>query len=54
MYGRPSSESDPLSGGDMAYVYPDFKTVLRGEFRDGVMVAGRETKITGFRWITTM
>ena len=35
--------------GDTAYIYPDFKTVLRGKFLEGTMVEARATKIEAFR-----
>ena len=36
-----------LTGADIAYIYPDFATVLLGEFRDGVMEKAQEAFIVG-------
>ena len=36
-----------LTGADIAYIYPDFATVLLGEFRDGVMEKAQEACIVG-------
>ena len=36
-----------LTGAEIAYIYPDFATVLLGEFRDGVMEKAQEACIVG-------
>ena len=38
--GKVDAEGD-LTGDDVIYVYPDFKTLLVGEFRKSVMIAAR-------------
>ena len=40
---------EPANGDRVAFVYPDFKTVLFGKFRDNLMVEARETTITAHR-----
>ena len=37
-----------FTGKDMAYIYPDFKTVLRGEFEKERLVSGQICQIEGF------
>ena len=49
IYGRPTNAEDPQTGEDLAYIYPDFMTALRGKFVDGKMVEARETKIVAYR-----
>ena len=36
-----------FSGPDLAYLYPDFKTVLRGEFKDGKIIKGQICSLIG-------
>ena len=36
-------------GADIAFIYPDMKTVLIGEFDDGIMIRGRPAKIVAER-----
>jgi hypothetical protein len=38
-----------LSGEGLAYIYPDFHTVLLGSFLDGVLVSGRAATISALR-----
>jgi hypothetical protein len=57
------SQVDPISGEftgpDITFVYPDFRTGIRGTFYKGVLVSGVEVEITatrcrpGFREIRT-
>jgi hypothetical protein len=57
------SQVDPISGEftgpDITFVYPDFRTGIRGTFYKGVLVSGVEVEITatrcrpGFREIQT-
>ena len=35
-----------VEGPDCSYVYPDLKTVIQGEFRNGKLVSGKFGKIT--------
>ena len=49
LYGHPSSRLDLYTGDNLAYIYPDFKTVLRGRFKKGVMLEVKATKILGYR-----
>ena len=37
-----------LTGGRIAYIYPDYQTALVGVFKDGVMEKGREAEISGY------
>ena len=34
-------------GRDLLYIYPDFETVLKGSFKNGVMFATREVNLSG-------
>ena len=34
-------------GPDIAYIYPDFKTVLRGEFKDEKVIKGQIYSLIG-------
>ena len=36
-----------FTGPDLAYIYPDFKTVLRGEFKDGKVIKGQMCSLIG-------
>ena len=36
-----------LLGPDIAYIYPDFKTVLRGEFKDEKVIKGQICSLIG-------
>ena len=40
-------ERGELTGDSIAYIYPDFKTALRGRFDDGVLVEAQEAEVTG-------
>ena len=46
LYGELSA---PWSGDNLAFIYPDYKTVLIGRFANSVMIAARETRIKGYR-----
>ena len=35
-----------LTGANIAYIYPDFKTILLGSFRDGQLVCTQQCQIT--------
>ena len=37
------------AGNQIAFIYPDFETVLRGEFINGTMMAAKPTKIVAER-----
>jgi hypothetical protein len=51
--------SGEFTGPDITFVYPDFRTGIRGTFHKGVLVSGVEVEITatrcrpGFREIQT-
>jgi hypothetical protein len=53
------SVSGEFTGPDITFVYPDFRTGIRGTFHKGVLVHGVEVEITatrcrpGFREIQT-
>ena len=34
-----------MSGDDIAYIYPDFRTAIRGQFMDGEMISGQECRV---------
>ena len=36
-----------FSGNDLAFIYPDFKTVLRGQFKNGLLVKGQICSLIG-------
>ena len=42
---------DPLdgswSGDDIAYIYPDFKHAIKGQFKDELLVKGKMCTLTG-------
>jgi hypothetical protein len=38
-----------LTGKDLAYIYPDFRTVIIGEWNDGIMQSGTESEIVAYR-----
>ena len=40
-------ESGELTGDNIAYIYPDYKTALRGRFEAGVLVEAQEAEVTG-------
>jgi hypothetical protein len=44
--GRVDPEGD-LTGDDIVYAYPDYKTLLVGKFRKGVMIATSQSFTTG-------
>ena len=48
-YGALDTIDGRFSGDDVAFIFPDMKTVLVGKFREGYMVAGRESKIIAER-----
>eukprot|EP00092_Neocalanus_flemingeri_P008080 GFUD01008718.1.p1 GENE.GFUD01008718.1~~GFUD01008718.1.p1 ORF type:complete len:555 (+),score=120.69 GFUD01008718.1:44-1708(+) len=41
-------EDGKLSGTNLAYLYPDFKSALIGTFKDGVMVFAQAAQLTGY------
>ena len=47
--GAVAGHADPegrLSGDDIAYVYPDYRTALVGTFADGVLVSAQAATVT--------
>ena len=44
IYGHVDKNGD-FTGDDLAYIYPDLKTALKGSFKKGVMINARETEI---------
>ena len=40
-------ERGELTGDNIAYIYPDYKTALRGRFEDGVLVEAQEAEVIG-------
>lgn len=48
LYGK-VDEKGEFTGDNIAYIYQDLTTALRGKFREGVMVAAREVEVRGFR-----
>lgn len=48
LYG-PSDKLDSFSGTDIAHIYNDFSTVIYGNFSKGVLEAGQERRIKGYR-----
>ena len=38
-----------VAGTDMVFIYPDMKTVLVGQFKDGIMIRSRPAKIAAER-----
>ena len=40
-------ERGDLTGDNIAYIYPDYKTALRGRFEDGVLVEAQEAEVIG-------
>ena len=44
-------ERGELTGDSIAYIYPDYKTALRGRFEAGVLVEAQEAEITGVQGI---
>jgi len=45
--GYVDSKDGSFSGSDIAYIYPDFKTVLRGEFKDEKVIKGQMCSLIG-------
>ena len=41
---------DDLSGHDVAYVYPDMKTIIVGRFKKGQLVSGMEAELNGLTY----
>jgi histone-lysine N-methyltransferase SETD7 len=39
-----------LTGPDLVYSYPDFKTLLVGHFAKGVMISAKESQLTGIKF----
>ena len=44
------SSIDDLSGPDVAYVYPDMKTMIVGQFKKGQLVSGLEAELNGLTY----
>ena len=44
LVGQVDTNGD-MSGDDIAYIYPDFRTAIRGQFVDGEMISGRECRV---------
>ena len=42
--------SGHLTGNEIVYSYPDFETLLVGQFVDGVMVAAKQSKLRGIKF----
>jgi len=40
-----------LTGPDIAYIYPDFRTAIRGEYLNGQLVSGRQCKVVSSRQV---
>lgn len=49
LYGLPDKKTGKLTGDDIVYIYPDYKTVLRGRFEDKIMKSARLAKVTTAR-----
>ncbi|XP_023325406.1 histone-lysine N-methyltransferase SETD7 isoform X2 [Eurytemora carolleeae] len=45
IYGKPDTQGF-LTGDDLVFIYPDFRTGLLGRFTEGILEYGREIKIT--------
>lgn len=43
-------ESGHLTGSEIVYSYPDFQTLLVGQFADGVMIAAKQSKFKGVKF----
>jgi hypothetical protein len=58
IYGRYEATEDAhdhyyrynISGEDLVYLYPDFRTAIVGDWINGTMQRGKEVKITAFRY----
>ena len=48
LYGTPNSKME-FTGKNIAWIYPDFETVLIGEFFNGTMIAAKQSKILAER-----
>lgn len=49
LYGR-FDDISKKRGRDLVYVFPDFRTALRGDFAEnGIMTAAKRAKVTAFR-----
>ena len=47
-YGK-INENNEISGRNVTFVYPDFETVLTGQFENGTMIEAFEGKITAYK-----
>ena len=45
------ANNDNFTGDDVAYIYPDMKLAMVGEFKDGVMIKARKATVTRARCI---
>ena len=50
LYGT-IDENNKISGSDVTFVYPDFETILFGEFDNGAMITALEGKITAYKCV---
>lgn len=48
LYGT-MDENGMMTGSDITYIYPDFKTVLVGEFKNDVMIKAKPGKIIAYK-----
>ena len=48
IYGRVDAHRR-FTGDDIAYIYPDMELAIVGRFKNGLLVAGRESKVIGVR-----
>ena len=44
LIGQVDTNGD-MTGDDIAFIYPDFRTAIRGKFVDGEMISGRECRV---------
>ncbi len=49
-----SDTGGEFTGKDVAYIYPDFETAVRGEFENGRLVVARECKLIGAQFVNGM
>lgn len=49
IYGN-VDEKGEFTGDDIAYIYPDFQTVMFGEFKNGIMIKARECQVEAVKF----
>lgn len=49
--GHVDTRDGTFSGDDIAYIYPDFKTALRGKFKDEKLVKAQICQLTGCKFV---